>query len=85
MYFHVLTLLNFSSGNYVAPEGISIAIPIIYIHRCPSYWKDPLKFDPVRFLPDNVAKRLHALFLRHKKLHWLAICNDESDNIYSSC
>ncbi|VEN35563.1 unnamed protein product [Callosobruchus maculatus] len=44
-------------GNYIAPAGISLGIPIHYIHRCPSYWKDPMKFDPDRFLPDNVAER----------------------------
>nr|CAI5866580.1 unnamed protein product [Callosobruchus analis] len=44
-------------GNYVAPAGISISIPILHIHRSDSYWEDPIKFDPDRFLPDNVAKR----------------------------
>nr|CAH7767122.1 unnamed protein product [Callosobruchus chinensis] len=44
-------------GDYVAPAGTSISIPILYIHRCARYWKDPLKFDPDRFLPENVAKR----------------------------
>lgn len=41
----------------VAPKGSSIMIPIIYTHRSPLYYKDPMKFDPDRFLPEEVAKR----------------------------
>lgn len=32
-------------------------IPIILAHRDPKVWKDPLKFDPERFLPEETAKR----------------------------
>ncbi|VEN59987.1 unnamed protein product [Callosobruchus maculatus] len=42
--------------NITVPEGASIAIPILQIHRSGEYWEDPLKFDPDRFLPD-AAKR----------------------------
>nr|CAH7767116.1 unnamed protein product [Callosobruchus chinensis] len=44
-------------GDYVAPAGITIGFPIIHIHRSENYWEDPMKFDPDRFLPENVAKR----------------------------
>ncbi|VEN35567.1 unnamed protein product [Callosobruchus maculatus] len=44
-------------GDYVAPAGITIGFPIIHIHRSANYWKDPMKFDPDRFLPENIAKR----------------------------
>nr|CAI5869330.1 unnamed protein product [Callosobruchus analis] len=38
--------------NITVPEGASIAIPLLIIHRSAKFWKDPLKFDPDRFLPD---------------------------------
>nr|CAH7734656.1 unnamed protein product [Callosobruchus chinensis] len=42
--------------NITVPEGVSITIPLLHIHRSGEFWEDPLKFDPDRFLPD-AAKR----------------------------
>lgn len=35
----------------VLPAGCSAVLGIINVQRNPQYWKDPLKFDPERFLP----------------------------------
>lgn len=39
------------------PKGCRIAISIFDLHRDEKLWPDPLKFDPDRFLPEEVAKR----------------------------
>ncbi|XP_015126718.1 cytochrome P450 4C1 [Diachasma alloeum] len=46
-------------GDHVLPRGSSVVIGILKMHRSEKYWKEPLKFDPDRFLPEEVAKR-HA-------------------------
>lgn len=37
-------------------KGSSVWLPIWNIHRDPRFWKDPLQFDPERFLPENRDK-----------------------------
>nr|AZR39479.1 cytochrome P450 [Agasicles hygrophila] len=44
-------------GDVVFPAGSSVYFGSVHIMRNPKYWPDPLKFDPDRFLPENVAKR----------------------------
>ncbi|XP_049825817.1 cytochrome P450 4C1-like [Aethina tumida] len=39
------------------PEDIDILIPIFRLHRNPKYYPDPLKFNPERFSPEQIAKR----------------------------
>ncbi|XP_045466500.1 cytochrome P450 4C1-like isoform X2 [Harmonia axyridis] len=53
--------LKISDG--VIPVGASIAICFFYIHRSDLYWNNPLKFDPDRFLPEEMAKRHPYTFL----------------------
>ncbi|XP_047325253.1 geraniol 8-hydroxylase-like [Impatiens glandulifera] len=36
-------------GGYSIPEGSRVFVNVWAIHRDPSIWKDPLKFDPERF------------------------------------
>ncbi|KAH0809335.1 hypothetical protein GEV33_013456 [Tenebrio molitor] len=43
--------------DVVIPEGSQLLIPVHFIHRNPKYWPDPLKFNPDRFLPEEVEKR----------------------------
>jgi len=43
--------------GYVIPKGSNATIYIYDMHRSPEIWANPEKFDPDRFLPDNMAKR----------------------------
>ncbi|XP_032662870.1 uncharacterized protein LOC116840360 [Odontomachus brunneus] len=43
--------------NVLIPEGTMITIPVLGVHRDPSIYPDPDKFDPERFNVDQVAKR----------------------------
>ncbi|XP_056636244.1 uncharacterized protein LOC130444880 [Diorhabda sublineata] len=43
--------------GYVIPNNCFIHIYIYDLHRRPELWENPEKFDPDRFLPENVAKR----------------------------
>lgn len=47
--------LNLSCGTF--PAGSRVLVPIIMVHRQAEYWPDPLKFDPDRFLEEEVNKR----------------------------
>ncbi|XP_023312084.1 cytochrome P450 4C1-like [Anoplophora glabripennis] len=44
-------------SGYTIPKGCDINIYIYDLHRSPQYWENPDKFDPDRFLPENVSKR----------------------------
>nr|CAH7734651.1 unnamed protein product [Callosobruchus chinensis] len=43
--------------------GASVAIPILYIHRCAKFWDNPLQFDPDRYLTENVGDRHPLTYL----------------------
>ncbi|XP_072380552.1 cytochrome P450 4C1-like isoform X1 [Diabrotica undecimpunctata] len=44
-------------GDCIIPAGVSVALGILRAHTNETYWPDPYKFDPDRFLPEEVAKR----------------------------
>ncbi|XP_049937612.1 cytochrome P450 4C1-like [Schistocerca serialis cubense] len=44
-------------GGYNIPEGTMLTMNIIHTHRDPDHWPDPERFDPDRFLPENIQKR----------------------------
>ncbi|XP_025990783.2 cytochrome P450 4C1 [Solenopsis invicta] len=50
-------------GNNVLPTGLTIGVSIIFTHRNPEIWPDPLKFDPDRFLPENSKHRHPYAFI----------------------
>ncbi|XP_044729876.1 probable cytochrome P450 4aa1 [Chrysoperla carnea] len=49
--------------NYTIPKGANVAIPIYCLHRNEKYWKNPLKFDPERFLSENAEKQHPYAFI----------------------
>ncbi|XP_032662743.1 cytochrome P450 6k1-like [Odontomachus brunneus] len=49
--------------NVRIPEGTNITIPVLGVHRDPSIYPDPDKFDPERFNADQVAARHPYAFL----------------------
>ncbi|XP_071650149.1 cytochrome P450 6k1-like isoform X1 [Temnothorax longispinosus] len=49
--------------NIRIPKGIPIVIPVLGLHRDPSIYPDPERFDPERFAEDEKAKRHRFTFL----------------------
>ncbi|GMR62062.1 hypothetical protein PMAYCL1PPCAC_32257 [Pristionchus mayeri] len=48
---------DFQMGKYLLPKGSEIFIAPHIIHHNPDVYPEPWKFDPDRFLPDNVIER----------------------------
>jgi cytochrome P450 len=44
-------------GGFHVKPGADVLICPYTLHRHPGYWDDPLRFNPDRFLPENVAGR----------------------------
>jgi cytochrome P450 len=62
--FNCGTVMNeYVVGDIVIPEGSELLIPVHFIHRNPIHWPDPLKFDPDRFLPEEIEKRPRYSFM----------------------
>ncbi|XP_037815493.1 uncharacterized protein LOC119606164 [Lucilia sericata] len=47
----------------IIEKGTSIIIPISAIHTDAEYYSEPMKFDPNRFLPEEIEKRHNAAYL----------------------
>ncbi|TRY93660.1 hypothetical protein DNTS_001115 [Danionella cerebrum] len=54
--------LTFFDGRTV-PEGVIIGVSIYGTHMNSTIWENPYKFDPLRFLPENVAARSPHAFV----------------------
>lgn len=50
-------------GSYTIPKGTLLAVCIQAMHRDPNVWKDPMRFDPDRFLPENFSKMKPSSYL----------------------
>ncbi|XP_050449062.1 cytochrome P450 4C1-like isoform X2 [Cataglyphis hispanica] len=48
---------NVKIGDYMLPKDTIVVLGISLMHRNPEVWSDPKKFDPDRFLPDNLKYR----------------------------
>uniref|UniRef100_A0A4W4H232 aromatase n=1 Tax=Electrophorus electricus TaxID=8005 RepID=A0A4W4H232_ELEEL len=54
--------MTFFDGRTV-PEGSLIGISVYGVHRNATVWENPHVFDPLRFLPENTAKRSPHAFV----------------------
>lgn len=45
-------------GGVFIPKGARMVLDIYGLHHNPKVWRDPLKFDPDRFLPGGEAEQL---------------------------
>lgn len=54
---------NDTIGGYSIPAGSMIYVSLHAMHRSPSLWPDPGKFDPDRFSPEAVAKQDRFAFI----------------------
>jgi len=50
-------------AGYAIPEDSEIFIDIYAVHRHPSFWENPERFDPERFSLEQTAKRSHFVYL----------------------
>ncbi|CRK87592.1 CLUMA_CG001389, isoform A [Clunio marinus] len=50
-------------GGYTIPKNAIVALQIFFIHRDERFFKDPEKFDPDRFLPENMEGRNSYAFV----------------------
>lgn len=57
IYNLLITINIFELDGKVVPKGSIVILGYLKTHRDEKYWPDPLKFDPDRFLPEEVAKR----------------------------
>ncbi|XP_011706829.1 PREDICTED: probable cytochrome P450 6a13, partial [Wasmannia auropunctata] len=49
--------INLPTTNIHVPKGTLITIPVLGLHRDPSIYPDPDKFDPERFNADKIEER----------------------------
>ncbi|MBN3308791.1 CP4AP protein, partial [Amia calva] len=54
--------ITFFDGRML-PEGFRVGTSIYSVHRNPAVWENPEVFDPLRFLPENCARRHPHAFI----------------------
>ncbi|CAI4221588.1 unnamed protein product [Auanema sp. JU1783] len=48
---------DFKTGKYFFPQGVQLVLSPLILHYNEKAFPDPYKFDPDRFLPENLEKR----------------------------
>lgn len=43
-------------GRYLIPKGSSVLVNIQAVHHDPKYWPEPTRFDPYRFLGNQIIE-----------------------------
>jgi cytochrome P450 len=61
--FNRLALGADTLGGYSIPQGTTVFIPPWVLHRHPSWWENPDRFDPDRFTPARSAGRPRHIYL----------------------
>ncbi|XP_065301003.1 cytochrome P450 4C1-like isoform X1 [Dermacentor albipictus] len=54
---------DFKLGDHIIPKGTTIDVFIYALHRDPEVFPDPERFDPSRFLPENISNRHSHAFI----------------------
>uniref|UniRef100_A0A0K0EVM0 Cytochrome P450 4V2 (inferred by orthology to a human protein) n=1 Tax=Strongyloides venezuelensis TaxID=75913 RepID=A0A0K0EVM0_STRVS len=54
---------SFTLEGHTIPEGSTVIISPLLIHRNPNIFKDPLTFNPDNFLPENISQRNSYAFV----------------------
>jgi cytochrome P450 family 4 len=69
----------FTSGSRVLPKRSSVLIPAMCIHTRSDIWKNPLQFDPDRFLPENERNRPRCSFIpfSYGLRNCVGVCGDK--------
>lgn len=52
-----VALADYKVGDVVIPKGSNVSVNAFVTHRDPRFYADPMKFDPLRWTPDEEAKR----------------------------
>ncbi len=56
-------LRDFDLDDHTIAAGSQVVIPMFCVHRHRALWSDPDRFDPERFLPENVQDMPRAQFM----------------------
>ncbi|XP_044728134.1 cytochrome P450 4C1-like [Chrysoperla carnea] len=55
--------ITLKTNGYVVPKGTMVVLFLTSLHRNPNIFPNPEKFDPDRFLPENIRKRNPFAFI----------------------
>lgn len=50
-----LALKDYEVNGLKIPKGVSVMVPVSYLHHDPDVWHEPERFDPERFSPENIS------------------------------
>ncbi|XP_014611163.1 PREDICTED: cytochrome P450 4C1-like, partial [Polistes canadensis] len=53
--------------NLVIPKNCTVVFSMFTLHRKENYWREPLRFNPDRFLPGNFNQKYFLLFSSGKR------------------